>query len=64
MTTDPPQTAEVTASAPGGERMSVTVLDGKTVGDGRPGPVTTRLRDAYWAAHEDPGRRTEVSYAG
>jgi hypothetical protein len=33
-----------------------------TLGDGRPGPVTLRLRDAYWALHEDPGFSFSVRY--
>ena len=32
------------------------------VSDGRPGPVTGRLREAYWAAHEDPSYTTPVDY--
>ena len=33
------------------------------LGDGRPGRVTLELRDAYWAAHDDPRYTTPVSYA-
>jgi branched-chain amino acid aminotransferase len=27
-----------------------------------PGPLTTRLRDAYWALHEEPRFRDPVAY--
>ena len=30
--------------------------------DGSPGPVTLRLREAYWEAHEDPRFATPVEY--
>ena len=42
--------------------MPVARIDGKAVGDGRPGPLTRRLREAYWAAHEDPKYTTPVDY--
>ena len=32
------------------------------VGDGRPGPVTSRLREAYWDLHGDPRHSTPVRY--
>ena len=42
--------------------MPVARLDGQPVGDGRPGPVTTRIRDTYWAWHEDPRFATPIRY--
>ncbi len=42
--------------------MPVARIDGRPVGDGRPGPVTGQLREAYWAAHEDPRYTTPVDY--
>ena len=42
--------------------MPVVSIDGRVLGDGRPGPLTTRLRDAYWAAHDDPRWATSIDY--
>src|SRR5690606_13749503 len=54
---------EVFATSTAGGVMPVTSLDGRPVGDGTVGPVTRRLRDAYWSAHEDPAYITPVDYA-
>jgi branched-chain amino acid aminotransferase len=53
---------ELFLTSTAGGVMPVTTLDGQPVGDGRPGPVTTALRDAYWALHTDPRFTTEVDY--
>ncbi len=53
---------EVFVTSTAGGVMPVTRVDGAPVGDGRPGPLTRRLRDAYWAAHEDPRYATPVAY--
>jgi branched-subunit amino acid aminotransferase/4-amino-4-deoxychorismate lyase len=42
--------------------MPVTVIDGEPVGAGVPGPLTLRLRDMYWARHEDPLYSAPVRY--
>ena len=42
--------------------MPVTRVDGEPVGAGAPGPVTLRLRDAYWELHRDPRFATPVRY--
>jgi branched-subunit amino acid aminotransferase/4-amino-4-deoxychorismate lyase len=42
--------------------MPVTNLDGESVGDGRPGPVTTDLRRRYWDLHRDPRYALPVDY--
>jgi branched-chain amino acid aminotransferase len=34
--------------------VPITRVDGRVLGDGRPGPITRRLREAYWEAHADP----------
>lgn len=52
--------AFVTSTA--GGVMPVTTVDGSPLGDGRPGPVTLRLREAYWALHEDPRFSSPVRY--
>jgi branched-chain amino acid aminotransferase len=53
---------EILLSSTAGGVMPVARLDGKPVGDGRPGPITTRIRDTYWAWHEDPRFTTPISY--
>lgn len=50
--------AFVTSTA--GGVMPVTIIDGRPLGDGTPGPITTRLRQAYWDAHADPRWITPV----
>ena len=42
--------------------MPVTTLDDNTLGDGRPGPVTTKLRKRYWDVHRDPRYTLAVDY--
>ena len=53
---------EVLATSTAGGIMPVTVIDGSPVGSGIPGPRTLRLRDRYWARHEDPRWTTPVKY--
>lgn len=52
--------AFVTSTA--GGIMPVTKVDGGALGDGDPGPVTSRLREAYWDLHRDPRYVTPVRY--
>ncbi|MEM9515866.1 MAG: aminotransferase class IV [Actinomycetota bacterium] len=59
-TADVADEAFVTSTA--GGVMPVTTIDDRPLGDGTPGPITTRLRDAYWAAHDDPRWTTPVEY--
>jgi branched-chain amino acid aminotransferase len=56
--------AELFATSTAGGVMPIVSLDGQAVGDGRPGPVTRRLRELYWQAHEDSRYLTRVDYAG
>jgi branched-chain amino acid aminotransferase len=42
--------------------MPVTVIDGKPVGAGAPGPLTRQMRDRYRASHADPRYATAVRY--
>ncbi len=53
---------EVFATSTAGGIMPVTRVDGVAVGDGRPGPLTARLIELYWAKHEDPAWSTPVDY--
>jgi branched-chain amino acid aminotransferase len=55
--------AEVFLSTSGGGVLPVTRLDGQVIGDGRPGPITTRLVQTYWAWHKDPAYRLPIDYA-
>lgn len=53
---------EVFITSTAGGIMPVRSIDRKPVGDGAPGPVTTRLKDMYWAMHRDPAYATPVRY--
>lgn len=53
---------EIFLTSTAGGVMPVAELDGKPVGSGRPGPVTTRLRERYWELHHDPSYTLPVVY--
>ena len=54
---------EIFLSSTAGGVMPVATLDGRAGRRrGRPGPITTRIRDTYWAWHEDPRFATPISY--
>jgi len=53
---------ELFLTSTAGGIMPVTRIDGDPVGEGRPGPLTGRLTDLYWAKHADPGWTTVVDY--
>jgi branched-chain amino acid aminotransferase len=53
---------EVFISSTAGGIMPVRSVDNEPVGDGAPGPVTTRIKDMYWKLHEDPAYSTPVRY--
>jgi branched-chain amino acid aminotransferase len=53
---------EVFMSSTAGGVMPVVTVDGNDIGDGRPGELTMRLRQAYWDAHDDPRWATPVAY--
>jgi branched-chain amino acid aminotransferase len=53
---------ELFLTSTAGGIMPVATLDGRDVGAGRPGPVTTQIRDAYWALHSDPALTLAVDY--
>ena len=42
--------------------MPVTRIDGAAIGDGKPGELTARLNQAYWALHQDPAYNIAVEY--
>lgn len=54
---------ELFATSTAGGVMPITSLDGAPVGGGGVGRLTRRLRDLYWAAHDDPRYTSPVTYA-
>lgn len=53
---------EIFMATTAGGITPVTTLDGSPVGDGRPGPVTERLRAMYWDWHKRPEHMTPIDY--
>ena len=53
---------EVFVTSTAGGVMPVTKIDGHKVGPGTPGPITLKLQQGYWAAHEDPQYSLEIKY--
>ena len=53
--------AEIFITSTAGGIMPVTTLDGRMVGRGRPGPVTSRLRRRYWEVHDEESWTTPVA---
>lgn len=53
---------EVFLSSTAGGIMPVRQVDDDTIGDGRPGCVTTRLKELYWAKHSQGWHGTPVEY--
>jgi len=54
---------EIFLTSTAGGVMPVVRVDGKPLGDGRPGPVTQDLHRCYWQAHDDPAWSEAVDYA-
>ncbi len=54
---------EIFTSTTAGGVMPVARIDGRILGNDRPGPLTTRIRDLYWAWHQDGRYATPVDYA-
>jgi branched-chain amino acid aminotransferase len=53
---------EIFLTSTAGGIMPVTRIDGHPLGDGKPGPITERLREQYWALHQDPRYSSPVPY--
>jgi len=53
---------EVFITSTAGGVMPVTRIAGQEVGTGRPGALTAKLNDAYWALHDDPGFSVAIDY--
>lgn len=56
------EATELFATSTAGGVMPITSLDGEPIGDARPGPLTRKLRELYWAAHRDPRHTSHVHY--
>ncbi|ABD68213.1 branched chain amino acid: 2-keto-4-methylthiobutyrate aminotransferase [Rhodoferax ferrireducens T118] len=54
---------EVFISTSGGGVLPVSRVDKRPVGDGRPGPITQRLVQTYWAWHADPVYSQPIDYS-
>ena len=53
---------EVFVSTSGGGVLPVTIVDHCAIGDGKPGPITQRLIDTYWAWHKDAAYSQAIDY--
>lgn len=53
---------EIFTSTTAGGITPVTWYEGRPVGDGKPGQITTRIHDLYWRRHEDDASCTPVPY--
>jgi branched-chain amino acid aminotransferase len=54
---------EVFLSTSGGGVLPVTKVDHREIADGRPGPITQRLVETYWAWHKDPAYSQPIDYS-
>lgn len=54
---------EVFITSTAGGVMPVTYIDGQPVSDGYTGKITRELRRQYWALHDRPEYRIDVTYA-
>lgn len=53
---------EIFLTSTAGGVIPAATLDGEPVGTGRPGGLTMRLRERYWALHADPRYTAAVPY--
>ena len=53
---------EVFVTSTAGGLISVTKVNGRSVGAGTPGPITTRLTDAYWSRRQAGWHATRIDY--
>ena len=54
---------EVFMASTAGGIMPVVKIDDSHIGSGQPGPVTARLKELYWALHDDPDYSVDVGQA-
>ena len=53
---------EVFITSTAGGILPVTRIDHQPVGDGHPGPVSTRLQNLYWQRHDEGWQSTPIDY--
>ena len=53
---------EIFTATTAGGITPVTEFEGRPIGNGKPGPITTRILDEYWRRHDDDTLSTAVSY--
>lgn len=53
---------EVFITSTAGGVIPVTTLNGRAIGDGKPGKITTLIRTRYWQAHDEERWTTPVDY--
>ncbi|KAG8164915.1 hypothetical protein KVR01_005190 [Diaporthe batatas] len=56
------QCDEIFMCTTAGGIMPITSLDGQLVRDGKVGPITKKIWDAYWVMHYDPAYTLEIEY--
>ena len=53
---------EVFLSSTAGGIMPICRVDDRVLSNGRPGPISTRLRALYWRKHADGWHATDIDY--
>jgi branched-chain amino acid aminotransferase len=53
---------EIFITSTAGGVMPVTTVNGRTIGDGKPGKITTLIRERYWKIHDKGPWVTAVDY--
>ena len=53
---------EVFITSTAGGIMPVSTIDGITISNGRPGPVTIQIKTLYWEMHRHPDWATSVAF--
>jgi branched-chain amino acid aminotransferase len=56
------QADEVFTATTAGGIMPVSRVDGRIFGNDRPGPISSRLRERYWAKHDQGWHATPIAY--
>ncbi len=55
--------AEIFLTSTAGGLMPVTILNGRSVGDAKPGKITSLLQKRYWDAHDEDRWAAPVDYS-
>ena len=55
---------EIFTCTTAGGVMPASRIDGRIMGNDRPGPISMRLRDAFWAKRAEGWHATPVDYEG